>query len=268
MTARRVHAVLAAGVQSPNLIDRWRTDPRALGAHGLEPSSFDLAALWKFSGFTTKVRHNGVRNLLPMSFRLMAVAGVEIDFFASYASFCAANGTTYTGTLDERCDKLVAYAQRWLDPSRNEHALLWDLIRHERALATLAEPPAAAGDSAPPRAGVPRVNGRLLLHEMRSDPSATAAALAQRDPVLDNAGEEPRYYGYWRPDGAGDVQIVELDAFGYYALANADGVRSAGELSAALGLGAQPAPTFLRCLRQLADAGIIRFEPLPEATRA
>ncbi len=270
MSARRVHAVLAAGVQSPNLIDTWRTDPRALDAHGIEPSSFDLAALWKFSGFTTKVRHNGVRNLLPMSFRLMAVAGLEIDFFASYASFCAANGTTYTGTIDERCDKLVAYAERWLDPNRNEHALLWDLIRHERALAPLAEPdaPREPASAMPARAGVPCVSGRLALYEMRSDPSATAAALAQRNPTLDDVRSEPCYYGYWRQEGAVDMHIIELDAFGYYSLSNVDGVRSAGELSDLVGLGPRPTPSFLRCLGQLADVGVIQFEPPPEDTLA
>jgi hypothetical protein len=260
MTARGVHAVLAAGVQRPDLIDGWQSDPRALRAHGIEPTSMDLPALRKFSGFTTKVRHNGVRNLLPMSFRLMNAAGVEIDFFAAYASFCAANGQTYTGTLDERCRKLVAFMERWLDPSRKEHALLWDLVRHELALVMLAESPAAStSQPAPADSGVPRIAGDLFAYEMRSDPSATAAALAQKTPDLDRVELATRYWGYWRPEHAADVHVVELDAFGYYALSNINGVRSAAELSALLGLGPQPPPSFLRALGQFAEAGIIRF---------
>lgn len=267
MTARRVHAVLAAGVRSPHLIDRWRADPEALQAYGIEPASIDLPALWKFSGFTTKVRHNGVRNLLPMSFRLMSAAGLEIDFFASYASFNAAHGHTYSGPLDERCRKLVDFMQHWLDSSVHDHVLLWDLARHELALATLAEIPAPE-PAGPASAGVPRVAGRLVLHEMQSDPDATVAALASKKPVLEHLGLSTRYCGYWRPERSADVHVVELDAFGYYALSNADGVRSTAELSELLGCGPQPTPDFLRALGQLADVGIIRIEPALGGPRA
>jgi hypothetical protein len=270
MTARGVHAVLAAGVARPNLIDGWQSDPHALKAQGIEPAAMDLPALRKFSGFTTKVRHNGVRHVLPMTLRLMGAAGLEIDLFAAYASFCAANGQTYTGSVAERCRKLSDFMERWLDLSLKDHALLWDLIRHELAPVTLAELPAAS-DTAAPRAAsssqpaapadssVPRIAGNLLLYEMQSDPSATAAAMSQKTPDLGGVELATRYWGYWRPEQSADVHVVELDAFGYYALSNADGVRSASALSELLGLGPQPSPNFLRSLSQFADVGIIRF---------
>lgn len=270
MTARGVHAVLAAGIQRPDLIDGWQSDPQALHAHGIEPAAIDLPALRKFSGYTTKVRHNGVRNVLPMTLRLMGAAALEIDLFTAYASFCAANGQTYTGTVDERCRKLIAFMERWLDLSRKDHALLWDLIRHEFAPVTLAALPAAfdtpapsAASSSPPAARadstVPRIAGNLLLYEMQSDPRATAAAMLEKTPDLDGVELATRYWGYWRPEESADVHVVELDAFGYYALSNADGVRSVSELSELLGLGPQPSPNFLRSLGQFADVGIIRF---------
>ena len=215
------------------------------------------------------MRHNGVRNVLPMTFRLMGAAGVEIDFFAAYASFCAANGQTYTGTLDERCRKLVAFMERWLDVSVKDHALLWDLIRHEFALVMLAELPAAsdapatdaarAPQPAPADSSVPRIAGDLLLYEMQSDPSATVSALSQKTPDLGDVKLATRYWGYWRPEQSSDVHVVELDAFGYYALSNADGVRSAAQLSELLGFGPQPPPSFMRSLDQFAQVGIIRF---------
>ncbi len=37
MTARQVHAVIAAGVENPELIARWQRDPRLLLAQGVEP---------------------------------------------------------------------------------------------------------------------------------------------------------------------------------------------------------------------------------------
>jgi hypothetical protein len=78
---------------------------------------------------------------------------------------------------------------------------------------------------------------------------------------LDDIALETRYYGYWRPESSTEPQIVELDAFGYYALSNADGTRSAAELSDLVGCGPRPTPSFLRSLGQLAGAGLIRFDP-------
>ena len=78
VNARQVHAVLAAGVENPTLISRWRAEPARLLRLGIDPECLDLDALWKFSGLTIKVRHNGVRQQLPCTFRLMAAAGLEI----------------------------------------------------------------------------------------------------------------------------------------------------------------------------------------------
>ena len=39
----RVHAVLAAGVRSPNLIVEWQENPQFLLDQGIEPAAFDLA---------------------------------------------------------------------------------------------------------------------------------------------------------------------------------------------------------------------------------
>ena len=60
MNARRVHAVLAAGVENPTLISEWRAEPARLVRLGIDPECLDLDALWKFSGLTIKVRHKTV----------------------------------------------------------------------------------------------------------------------------------------------------------------------------------------------------------------
>ena len=78
MNARRVHAVLAAGVQNPALIEAWRRDPELLRGLGLDPAKVDLDALWKFAGLTLKVRHNGIREDLPLTFRLLHVTELAV----------------------------------------------------------------------------------------------------------------------------------------------------------------------------------------------
>jgi hypothetical protein len=141
MNARQVHAVLAAGIENPALIARWRDQPELLRGHGVEPATVDLDGLWKFAGLTVKVRHNALREDMPLTFRLMSVAGIEIDVFAAYAGERAARGARFAATTEGRTLDLIAFLDGWLDREDPVHALLWDVIRHERALAQLARSP-------------------------------------------------------------------------------------------------------------------------------
>ena len=134
MNARQVHAVLAAGVDNPVLISTWQTEPTRLLRLGVEPGTLDLDALWKFVGLTIKVRHNGVRQQLPGTFRLMAVAGLEIGLFADYAAFRVSSGQGYAATTTQRTHDLVQFMTQWLNPSVRIHSLLGDIVRHEQAL--------------------------------------------------------------------------------------------------------------------------------------
>jgi hypothetical protein len=249
MNARLVHAVLAAGVDNPELIARWRADPGLLVALGVDPQAVDLDGLWKFAGLTLKVRHNPVREALPATFRLMSVAGIEIDVFAAYA----ADRRRLANTTEERTRDLLEFLDRWLDRDRPEHALLWDLARHERTLATLpVRVPIAA------RSRVPRLVGAMTLHELGCDPREVAGALWERAPLAELVAlRRETYLCYWRPADADDARIVELDAFGFYALALVDGVRTTAALHRALGGTGRPTRGFLALLERLATAGLI-----------
>ena len=271
MSARRVHAVLAAGVSRPDLILSWKNDPGFLCRHGIEPGSLDLSALWKFAGLTVKVRHNGVRCWLPMSFRLMAVAGLEIDLFASYASSFSASGQSLPQTTLERACKFMSFLEGWLDVKVREHAMLWDLVRHEHALATLSDVPALfpqgrfcnrlALPKAPSASSVPEVQGRIVLNEMSCDPRTVVLALSQRFPQLGDIDMAMRYLGYWRQEDSSEMRILELDEFSFYTLSCVDGSRSAAELNQLLGGRKHLEPKFLRLLGMLADLGILGFHP-------
>ena len=278
MTARQVHAILAAGVENPELIARWRRDPRPLLDHGVEPGSIDLAALWMFAGLTVKVRHNGIREDFPLTFRLMNVAGLDIEVFASYAAFRASAGEQYATTTEARARDLIIFLEHWLDLDRTDHPLLWDLIRHEQALARLSKSalmhrgPAAA-DAGTPSQGkptgksVPKICGEIVLHEMQCDPRAVGLTLRESVPLLNRIPLATRYFCYWRADGAQKIQILELDAFGYYALSFVDGTRSTADLSRELGGNCRPTRGFLRSLGELAAVGILGFGS-PSSSRA
>jgi hypothetical protein len=269
MNARRVHAVLAAGIERPDLIAAWLDDPQRLRQHGMDPESVDLAALRKFAGLTLKVRHNGLREDWPLTFRLMSVAGLEIEVFTAYALFLASRRSPCAPTAQTRAHDLIAFLAQWLDRSRTDHSMLWDLVRHEEAMARFAasagaEPHESALRPTPTAASIPCIRGEVILHEMCCDPRSVAAALRQSTPPLEQVSLSEHRFCYWRP-ATGDVRMVEVDAFGYYVLGLVDGRRSVADLSRALGAGRRPGRPFLRLLSQLGAAGILQFQDGPRA---
>lgn len=86
MSLARVQAVMAAGIEQPRLLVRWRAQPDRLRALGVDPAEIDLDVLAKFSGLGVKVRHNPLRAHYPLSFRLMSATAMEIAMFATCAT--------------------------------------------------------------------------------------------------------------------------------------------------------------------------------------
>lgn len=272
MNTSRVHAVVSAGIENPALIARWRADPELLRGHGIEPSQVDLEALWRFAGLTVKVRHNGLRDELPASFRLMAVAGLEIELFAAYAMDRAARHAKFAPTGEGRALDLMVFLEGWLDHERCAHALLWDLIRHERAIARLGRTAPAVGSSPdlwrtgepptrPTAEVVPRIRGEIVLYEMASDPRVAAAVLESDEPELAAIPRAASRVCYWRTDASPEVAIVQLDVLAFDALRLVDGSRNAAELQRALGGGRRPSATLLRVLGELQTLGLVVLRP-------
>lgn len=267
MMARRVHNVLAAGLENPALIARWRSDPELLRGHGVEPAQVDLEALWKFAGLTVKLRHHTLRDELPGAFRLMTIAGIDIELFAAYAIDRATRRAKLAPTADGRALDLLGFLEGWIDRDIAAHALLWDLIRHERALGQLVRAGLAAGSSPNLRAVdpatspsphvVPRIRGAIALHEMTSDPRVVAAAITGAAPDLAAIPRTRFLVCYWRAGDGPRVEIVQLDELGFFALSLVDGVRTAAEIYRGLGGGRRPSARFLEVLGELQTIGIV-----------
>ncbi|HSB11720.1 MAG TPA: hypothetical protein VLM38_19680 [Blastocatellia bacterium] len=273
MNAGRVHAVIAAGLENPQLLARWRQEPELLRSCGVDPDEFDLDALWKFAGLTGKVRHNGLRADLPLTFRLLNVAGLEIEVFASYASLRASEDGRFADTTEGRTQDLLTFLENWLDLDRDDHALLWDLIRHELALTQLSRlaPTVSviqAGQSPPqsvPRGeSVPRVCGQVVSLEMRCDPRIVGAMLQEKSPRLDEVPLGKFHFCYWRRDAAPEIHILALDELGFYLIRLADGKRSTADLSRLMGGSRKPARGFLKAVGELAAVGILGLDATSE----
>jgi hypothetical protein len=278
----RVHAVLASGVEHPRLLEQWRQQPETLRDLGIEPETLDLAALGKFAGLSVKVRHNPLRPMMPLTFRLMSIAAIEIDIFAAYAAFRSRQGLRYAGAMPVRARDLIEFLGGWLDLGDHTHALLWDAIRYEDAVARLGvwyessardlEPSDIEPSDIEPSdldpidvASAPRVRGDILLQELQSDPRALADALFASVPDLGKVPLQPQYRCFWRAPDGDDAAVVVLDAFGYYLLSLLDGRRSIAVLARRLGGGPGMTGAVREALQMFATLGIVE---LPGPTEA
>lgn len=265
MSLARVHAVMAAGVEQPRLLARWRAQPARLRALGVEPDEIDLDTLAKFAGLSVKVRHNPLRALFPLSFRLMHVTAMEIDAFAAYAAYRSERRLGYAATMPERARDLLAFLDDWLDPRARGHALLRDALRYEEAIARLGpwfveEAPTASDDgSFAPDA--PVLRGAVLLRELGCDPKHLATALHASAPDLARVPRRSQWLCFWRAPGSGEVAVLTLDAFGFHLLSAIDGRRTPPVLARRLGGGRGTTAAVREALVALADAGVVTWTP-------
>jgi hypothetical protein len=234
MEARRVHTIMASGLSNPSRLHSWTTHPDTLRAMhvGLETNSAASAfaiGLWKFAGLGEKIRHTNCRSDIPSTFRLLASTGLEIDVFSSLtqqAGVLRKQGRK--GSL-EKIANLIDFLRDWHDPENRNHVLLWDLIRHESAIAeltqaiptSLVEPTLAqlSADS------VPRLRGTLRLHRMRFDPRSIIAEMRKQAPDPGSIDPSPVCLGYWL-NPQGQLLVIDLDDFTLDLLIYTNGVRS------------------------------------------
>ena len=263
MSLARVHAVMAAGVEQPRLIARWRRQPSRLRALGVDPAEIDLDTLAKFAGVGVKVRHNPLRGLFPLSFRLMHVAAIEVDAFAAYATHRSERGLGYAAAMPERARDLVAFFDGWLRRRERSHALLRDALHYEEAIARLGPWHVAETQADDDNAGsadrdaAPRVRGTLRLLALGCDPQALAAELRTSAPELSRVPRERHHLCVWRAPDGDDVAVLPLDAFGFHLLGEIDGRRTPQALARRLGGGRGTTAAVRAALHAFADAGVI-----------
>ncbi len=261
--AARVQAVIAAGLTRPELITRWMADPGELDRHGLAGRDLDLAAIAKFAGLGMKVRHNGLRAVLPCSFRLLKRARIEIELFAAYARHVSSGGAPLGATNLERARGLAGFFETWRDVRDPLHGLIGDSLQNEIAVLELRSAPPVPEEGAAPlgrgsvvASSILGVRGRLLLRELRFAPQVIAAASVDADDApLPEAPAEPHLLGYWQAPACEDVELLELDALGWAVLTQLDGARSLDEVAHAV-TGRPATDVFLGLVSPLVELGM------------
>jgi hypothetical protein len=219
MHARRVHAVMAAGLSDPHRLEDWRNRPEAirLMADCLEPAEAEkfVDGLWKFGGLGEKIRHTNCRGDLPLTFRLLNFGGMEIEVFGNLARHAAALRAQGKKSARDKIANLIAFLRDWHDPRNRNHVLLWDLIRHEATLAEFdhceGSQRSDCGSGLVSGSSIPRFAGSVRLHRMRFDPRRTALELRKELPNLSAIENSPVCLAYWlNPEGR--IQLLDVDA--------------------------------------------------------
>ncbi|MGC2781287.1 MAG: hypothetical protein WA418_37185 [Bradyrhizobium sp.] len=263
-SARRIHAVLAAAMADPALLERWRRRPAALNKAGIGAAAFELDKIWRFAGLVTKVRHNDLRISLPLTFKLLDLGHLSIEAFANYAKQAAALRRSGRKSKAERMQSLFEFLDGWLDRRNPAHAAVWDMIRHERALLELqADAPSAQAEGANGRQvcaeTIPVRGERVIRHEMSFNPVALVRMLRAGTYALATLPRGPFLVAYCRDQRASRIDILEIDEVTSVLLDLADGSRSIGEIAALLRGAGIPVEIDNLCgmVRELIAGGLI-----------
>lgn len=273
MNAAQVHALIAGGVDDPRRLENWARAPQTLQTLGVDPTEMDLSALRGFAGLALKVRHNGLRDPLPLTFRLLRIAGIEIELFADYALARARAAAPLARADLARARDLRDFIQCWHQPDNAAHAMLWSLVQHELALLELTQIDSDTLEALHLPAAHPtpccrlRVRGAVRLLEITHDPEAIARVLRASNPELDSIASHQRALCYWRAPRTDAVRLVELDEFGFAAVKAAENGWSVSRLSSAIGMSPRVPEGVRDSLRQLRQAGMLSFSREPRDDR-
>lgn len=259
---------MAAGLANPKMLYSWVKNPELLRSSGIDPENFDLEALWRFSGLTTKVRHNDLRCHLPMTFVLLGDTGLEFDLFADYAIPAAELRAAGKNSVWDKLEGLFEFLQTWLDLNRRDHALLWTIFRHEATIAqihnSIGQQSVLFQGCAGPEFGlddIPAIRGILRVLEVNFDPRRLSNILRTNPSELPNLQPNTLRLGYWWEGDCAQMSLLELDESTSHLLSLIGGGRSVRSIARILAEQDDPRvqQTLLAMMGQLADLGLVAF---------
>ncbi|KJS53981.1 hypothetical protein VM98_22080 [Streptomyces rubellomurinus subsp. indigoferus] len=236
LTGPRVHAYIAAGLADPGLIGIWTAGGgRGETGRGAEIiDAIDLAALRRFAGFVTMVRQNPLRRVLPLTLRALAVADLEIEVFADYATHFTR--LSRGGGLDLR-QQLTAFAEfldGWVTADDPVHAVIRDALGNEVTVERLrhAEGMPFTAPSAPHPDAVPQLTGAQVIRTARHHPSTLVELIESgRFVTGTHPGRDDPTLLYWRDEATHQVRVTEVTPLAAHLLAMVDGHATVEDLA-------------------------------------
>jgi hypothetical protein len=272
-TGPHVHSVLAAALDSPELLENWRHDPQRLARVQIAPETLDLETLWKFAGFACKIRHNDVRKEIPLTFRLMSLLKVDLSVFAYYARSAAELRDAGVKSTEAKLNSLLEFFRNWLNLAQDEHALVWTMASHEETLCRLRRlAPSDPTPSSQPALeqltvrSVPQIAGKLIVRKMPYEPRFIERALHQGQLDLARLNRGEYILGYWAAPLTNQKQIIPLDPTGSYLLSLVNGQSSVEAMLDRIGISREDVASqhqVLEYFGQLATLGLVTASTAP-----
>ena len=233
MDARRAHSLLAALLADPHLL----ASRRIRASQTTEGEQFELSSVRLFAGQVNKVRHNDLRQILPLTFRAMNTTKLSIRIFADYSATAASLRSSGAKSTSEKSVSFYNFLDRWLDKNLETHSLIWDIIRHEIAVAQVEDSLTKGEQGSKPASArltdrfAPAPRGRLILHELSREPMALARALRTGAMSANDVPFGRHLIGYWGDAETSSVRVAVLDDLSFALLRLSDGKATISDMS-------------------------------------
>ena len=260
--AALAHTIVAAALVDAQRLQDWRAHPLLLAELGIEPSTLDLDALAGFVGLAEMIRHNQCRADLQLTFRLLFLAGLEIEFFRDYAPRSLARRRQGLKSTADRLAGLLEFVTEWASCGDPVRLLIRDVLQHEYIVATVraAEnvPTAEAATGAPGPQAIPRPRGYLSVQRTSCDPRQVAAVLRDRDPELSRIVRGSRTFAY-HSEAPTSLRMLELDPGVGALIQAADGQTTLEGIGMRLLGDAAETSSLVALFYQLTDLGLFTW---------
>jgi hypothetical protein len=231
----RAHAVVARLLTDPAAlatISALHRDPGSSSVDRSPPTldeftAVELAKLRLFQGFITKIKHNPLLPILPLTFKALRKFGVEIEFFAQHSPKFLEARTQGPLPLQTQMT-LAADALRATFIDRPFHPYLCALLQHELTIwqvGQTTDPPLLAN-----RPASVRWQGKFVLQRYQFDIGSIDRLALEAGPGGCEPNPSPKTFAYWRPDTAASVSVFEVDDATAVMLAFVDGARDLNEI--------------------------------------
>ena len=233
-------------------------DGSGRGAILFDRSELDRLAL--FQAFIVKVKHNGVRDVLPITFRMLAALGEELAFYRFHAAEYLAIRAAGPLPLQRQVQLMTDSLRRYLGGSKaTAQRALSDVVTHEltiwRMLSDQRVHDYRVGHD------VPAWLGRMKIKRYTTDIARVAKALTDGtfDPTRD-ADVPDLAVAYWLPRGGSSVDSFEIDELTATLFSMTDGRKTLDTIAdelAAIGLDQIDIADVRRFFDELAERGFV-----------
>lgn len=194
----------------------------------------DLKRVSLFRGFITKIKHNSLRIVLPVTLRVLAHIGKEIDFFWYYSPAYIAARAQGPLPVDKQLALVATHLKTFMENFPTSiRIMVIDSLSHEVLLRDLGQTPSQPFEG---NSVAIRWRGRFEIRRYSTDVLATVEAFQAGDVPYFSPGKLAREYiiAYWRPYHKGHVSFFEIDEATALLFGFVDGRRTIEDIASSL----------------------------------